>query len=388
MKIAMQQSAYYPWIGGAEIFAQKVAEHLVREGHEVDMITGLWDKPDIYTESWNKKHENINGVDIYRTKTVNIRNLKSLSCLFPIAYKTIKLDKKKDYDVIHSHIFPAMQSGTIVQKIRKKPHIITVQGGDLVDYEETTAKFGGILKPLISWSLKNANLVHAVSTHTQKRAIELGAKNTIMIPNGVDIKEYEPMPKDKLREKYGFSQDEQIIISTSRLTPKNGIDYLIKAVSVLKKPDIKLLILGDGDQRPELEALIRDLKLEEIVKLLGYIPRKKVIEYLNIADVFAKPSIDEGFGISFIEAMACKIPIIGTNVGGIPDIIEDGVNGFMVSPKNVDELSNAIMNLLEDEDLKKRVAEASYKTVKEKFSWEIVLKKIDKLYESVWELRT
>ena len=388
MKIAMQQSAYYPWIGGAEIFAQKVAEHLVRGGHEVDMITGLWDKPDIFTKSWNKKHENINGVDIYRTKTVNIRNLKSLSCLFPIAYKTIKLDKKKDYDVIHSHIFPAMQSGTIVQKIRKKPHIITVQGGDLVDYEETTAKFGGILKPLISLSLKNANIVHAVSTHTQKRAIELGAKNTIMIPNGVDIKEYKPMPKDKLREKYGFSQDEQIIISTSRLTPKNGIDCLIKAVSVLKKPDIKLLILGDGDQRPELKALIRDLKLEEIVKLLGYIPRKKVIEYLNIADVFAKPSIDEGFGISFIEAMACKIPIIGTNVGGIPDIIKDGVNGFMVPPKNVDELSNVIINLLEDEDLKKRVAEASYKTVKEKFSWEIVLKKIDKVYQSIWESHT
>lgn len=379
MKIGMQIGSYYPIVAGAEVFAQNVAEHLIKEGHEVDVITGCWSKQ-------LKEYDVVNGVDVYRVKMIKIHNLQSLSIILPIAHKTLKLDSEKDYDVIHSHLaFSAAQSGTIVKKFREKKHLITVQGGDLVDYKEVSAKFGGILKPLISWSLRNADLVHAVSTHTERRAIALGARNTIIIPNGVDTEKFKSMSQDRLREKYGFSPDERIIISTSRLTPKNGMDYLIKATAKLLKEDfnLHLIIIGEGYQREELRYLIKKLKIEDKVRILGYIPHEEIPEYLNLSDLFVRPSLDEGFGISFIEAMACQIPVIGTDVGGIPDIIENGKNGFMVAPKNVDELSNAIKKVLEDSSLKMRIAEAGYKTVKEKFTWEIVLKKMDELYKNM-----
>jgi glycosyltransferase involved in cell wall biosynthesis len=100
-----------------------------------------------------------------------------------------------------------------------------------------------------------------------------------------------------------------------------------------------------------------------------------------MADVFCRPSINEGFGISFIESMACKIPTIGTNVGGITDIIKDGENGILVPPENVGELTNVLKRVVEDENLANRIAEEGYRTVRERFTWEVVLKEMDKVYQ-------
>jgi N-acetyl-alpha-D-glucosaminyl L-malate synthase BshA len=376
--------AYYPWIGGAEIFAQRVAKHMVQKEHEVDVITGLWDKPDIFTPTWNANHEVTDGVNIYRVKTINIPNVKTLSCMLPIAHKTLKLDKQKNYDIIHSHIFPAIQSGALVKILRRrKIHLITLQGGDLADYPETTGKFGGVLKPLVSWGLKNADLVHVVSTHVEKKAKKLGAKKTIVIPNGVDTKKFKPLDKAKLRKKYRILSDRHVIISVSRLTEKNGIDYLIKALALLKDLDVSLLIVGDGNQRPYLEVLTKKLELEDKIKFLGYVPHEKTVEYLNIGDIFVRPSLDEGFGIAFVEAMACGISVVGTNVGGIPDIIDNGVNGLLVTPANIEELAEAIDRLLGDKKLRNKFAKNGIVTVKRKFAWENVLARVEKLYESL-----
>jgi glycosyltransferase involved in cell wall biosynthesis len=380
MKMAMLIPAYYPWIGGAEVFAQNVAEYMVQKGHEVDVITGLWDKPSVFTSTWNARHEVINGVDIYRTRTINIKNIKSLSCMLPIACKTIELDKIKNYDIIHSHIFPAIQSGTIVKKLRKKINLVTVQGGELVDYPETTGKFGGVLKPLVSWGIKNADMVHAVSTHMERGAKELGAKRTIVIPNGVDVQEFRPLNRKKLRAKHQISFEERLIISISRLTEKNGIDYLIKAVARLETPNVKLLTVGNGDQRSYLETLIRDLNMGGKVKMLGSVLHEKIPEYLNIADIFVRPSLAEGFGIAFIEATACGTPVIGTNVGGIPDIIDNEINGLLVAPANVEELAGAIDRLLGDEGLRGKFVKNGIETAKRKFTWKTVLARVEKLY--------
>ena len=381
MKIAMLIGTYYPIVAGAEVFAQKVAEHLVENGHEVDVIT-------LRADSRLKKYELINGVTVYRVRGIlKIPNLQSLSAIFPLAQKTLKLDKTKDYDLIHSHSpFYEGLAATFIKKLKGKKHLITVQGGgDVAEYKEYTGKVGGILKPLINWSLKNADMVHVVSTYLRDRVEKLGAKNTILIPDGVDLSMFKQMNKEKLREKYGYSREENIVISTSRLSPKNGMDCLIKTIpNILDKfSNVRLVLVGEGTQRKELERLIKKLKIGDKVHLVGYVPHIKITEYLNLADVFVRPSVVEGFGISFIEAMACKLPVIGSNVGSIPDIIEDGKNGFMVNPDGVDALSEKIKILLEDGELRKKFAEEGYKTVQEKFTWDIVLREMDKLYEKL-----
>lgn len=375
----MQQGAYFPWIGGAEIFMQKLAEHLVAKGHQVDIVTGLWSKPDFYTENWNKEFEVINGVNVYRVRTARIKNIDVLSCIWRMIWKTTELDKQNDYDIIHSHIFPAMVCGAATK--RSKKLLLTLQGGDIGEYKESNFIIRMLEMPFIVWAVKKADLVHTVSTHIASAARKLGARKVNVVPNGVDINIFHPGDRSQARKKLGYRLDEKIVVSSSRLTPKNGLDYLIKAVADV--PNVKLVIIGDGEQRESLESLINTLEIGGRVSLLGYLEHSKLPDYLNAADVFCRPSINEGFGISFIESMACRIPTIGTGVGGITDIIVDGKNGMLVPPGDVAALTKALKIVLRDKDFRRGIAEQGLKTVKEKFTWEVVLKQMESVYDEV-----
>ena len=163
MKILMQQGAYFPWVGGAEIFMQKLAEYLVAKGNQVDVVTGLWSKPDIYTENWDKETEIINGVNVYRVKTLGAKYVDVLSCVWRMILKTLALDQVHNYDVIHSHIFPAMLCGAATK--RNKKLLTTLQGGDIGEYKESNVLIRTLETPFIVWSLRKADLVHSVSTH-------------------------------------------------------------------------------------------------------------------------------------------------------------------------------------------------------------------------------
>lgn len=381
MKIAIQIVSYYPIIAGAEVFAQCVAEHMTERGNEVDVIT-------LAERSNLKKYEIINGVKVYRVKPLKIYRLKLISAILALAKKTLELNREKDYDVVHSHlVFSAGQAGTIVKKLKNKPNVLTTQGGDLMDYSsEDIAKFAYLLKPFVSWSLRNADVVHAVSKYCKKIAEQLGAKRVVVIPNGVDVDKFKPLDKSEIREKYGFSEEDKILISTSRLTPKNGIDILIKAIARLPseiRQELKVLILGEGPQKSELEFLIKRLGLNDIISLFGYIPHEKLPEYLNLANIFCRPSLDEGFGISFIEAMACKLSVVGTPVGGITDIIENGKNGLFVKPNDDKDLAEKLNELITNNSLCEELAKEGYKTVYNRFTWDVVLEEMEKLYKEI-----
>jgi len=379
MKILMQQWAYFPWIGGAEIFTQNLAEYFVAKDHQVDIVTGLWSKPPIYSENWDKEFEVINGVNVYRVRTPNLKYIDALVGMSRMVAKSRELDKAHDYDIIHSHIFPAMVSGAITKN--KKRLLITLQGGDIGEFKESKWVIRALEKPFISWSLRRADLVHSVSTYIANAARKLGAKEVVVVPNGVNTHIFYPQDRNKLRNKLGYDLNEKIMVSTSRLTPKNGLDYLIKAVADL--PGLKLVIIGEGDQRKYLQSLITSLRLKDRVLLPGSLEHSKLPEYLGVADIFCRPSVNEGFGISFIESMACQIPTIGTEVGGIIDIIKDGGNGLLVPPENVGALTGAIKRVIEDEKLANKIAEAGLSTVRERFTWEVVLEEMDRVYETL-----
>ncbi len=376
MRILMQQGAYFPWVGGAEIFMQKLAEHMVAGGHHVDVVTGLWSKPDIYTENWNKEFEVINGVNVYRVPTAARKYAGALSCIWQTVLKSKQLDRASSYDVIHSHISPALICGAASKG--KNRLMITLQGGDFGEYKESKMALRVMEAPFIVWALRRADLVHAVSTHIARQAGRYGARKIRIVPNGVDARLFRPNEKNKARQKLGYRVDQRIVISSSRLTPKNGLEYLVRAVARI--PNLSLLIIGDGEQRSYLEALIAELNLRGRVELLGYLEHTRLPDYLNMADVFCRPSIDEGFGIAFIEAMACRIPTIGTAVGGITDIIEDGRNGLLVAPGSSDDVLRALKKVLHDKELARRIAGEGYLTVQKKFTWPAVLERMDSLY--------
>ena len=169
---------------------------------------------------------------------------------------------------------------------------------------------------------KLVDKVQVISNFLANWAIELGVdKNKIVVvPNGVTVNSQQ-LTVDK-------NKKEKIILTVSRLVEKNGVEDLIKSIKILNQENIKLTIIGDGLLRNKLENLAQELNLVDKVKFLGDLPNQEALKYYSIADVFCRPSLSEGFGISFVEAMAAEVPVIATPVGGIPDFLKDNTRFF------------------------------------------------------------
>jgi len=368
MRILELCAFYHPiHEGGAEVFAKELSERLAKE-NKVLMITGRFDGK-------LQKKENVNGVEVVRVPMLMVSNLKLLSFLFFSVLEGIR--RRKEFDVAQGTMaFSAGTAAVVLKKLLHKRAVVTIQGGDMGDYKENSGKFGGIIRPVVSWTLRNADVVHAVSRDLERKARELGAKNIIMIPNGVDTEKFRR--KGNKRRELGL-EGNKVILTVSRLSHKNGVDTLIEAFGKIRKeiPNAELLIIGKGEDEAKLRKMAG-----EGVRFLEPVPHEQLAEYYSAADVFCRPSRDEGFGIVFIEAMACGTVPVGTSVGGITDIIQDGENGLLVKPDRPNELAGAIVRILKDEKLGKRLSEAGVMEANKKFSWDGITAKITQLYKN------
>lgn len=370
MKILMIIPYFYPEIGGAEFAAYEVSRWLAREGHEVKVVTKhLGEFGD---------HEIIDGVEVYRARGKRIKGLQSLTAIPRMVRLALKLAPSSD--LVHAHIpYPSAFIAYLIKKLRGKPYLVTSQGSELLDYpEEKPLK---LIKPLTSIALRNADHVHAISGALKESIINnfgIEGERITVIPNGVDSGSFHPGRGRKNPER-----KEKVIVSVSRLTLKNGIDYLIKALpKVLEEVDCRLVVIGEGEQRGYLEGLVEELGLEERVELRGWVEYEKVAEIVASADLFARPSLTEGLGTAFLEAMACGTPVIGTKVQGILDIVEDGYNGILVSPGEVEKLSRSMVKVLKDESLRENLVQNGLSFV-EKYRWENIGSQYFKLYQEI-----
>jgi glycosyltransferase involved in cell wall biosynthesis len=199
---------------------------------------------------------------------------------------------------------------------------------------------------------------------------EIGCQNIEIVPNGLNLKRFEGLePKTHT----GF-----VVITVARLEKVKGIEYLIEAASLINSksqiPNPNFLIIGDGSQRKNLENLVKKLNLQEKVKFLGQIPNKEIPQYLAQADCFVLPSLKEGFGIAILEAQAAGVPVIGTRVGGIVDIIEDGKTGLLAEPKNPQALAEAIDKIYSGQ----KFAPVNLA----KYDWQNIAEKVYEIYNS------
>jgi len=180
-------------------------------------------------------------------------------------------------------------------------------------------------------------------------------------------------------------------LSVGYLIERKGFEYLIKSMpNVLKKyANVKLKIVGSGPLEGDLKSLINDLKLNRNVEILKNVSDEELLNLYNSSDLFILPSIvdsqgnTEGLGVVLLEAMACKVPVIGSNIGGIPDIIQDGETGLLVPEKNISELSKAVINLVENEDFRNKLANGGYKLVGDKFNWRKIAQSYINVYTQI-----
>jgi len=240
---------------------------------------------------------------------------------------------------------------------------------------------------IIKLLVNNSSKTVMISSGSLKVGIDEGLKKEKFetIPFGVDTEFFRPIKVEKNKKIFQ-------ILSVGYLIERKGFDYLIKAVDdVLKSHnEVKLKIVGSGPLENQIKILISELKLENVVEILSNISDEELLKTYNSSDLFVLPSIvdsqgnTEGLGVVLLEAMACKLPVIASNIGGIPDIVHDGKNGLLVPEKDIVALSKAIKETIENKDLCKNMGFNGYELVKGHFSWEQIAKDYLTIYNAIY----
>ncbi len=372
-KILIFSTAYLPLIGGAEIAVKEITERL--ENFEFDLICARIKKE-------LPKHEKIGKVNVYRL---------GWGCFFDKYYLAFfghylgtKLHKKESYSAVWAIM--ASFGGFAAMFFKKKnpavPFLLTLQEGDSLDYiKKRVGLFYGWFREIF----RRADYIQTISNFLADWAKNLGAACPIeVIPNGVDFNSFQEAKnkRQKIREQLSIKPEEKIVITVSRLVPKNGVEYLIEAMVYLPE-NIKLLVAGDGPLMTDFKSKIQKLKLTDRVLMLGSVHTGEIANYLAAADVFARPSLSEGLGNAFLEAMAAGVPVIGTPVGGIPDFLIEGKTGLFCEVKNPQSLAEKIKIILADDVLYKNLIENSRRLIEEKYDWQIIAAGMEKIFNRI-----
>jgi glycosyltransferase involved in cell wall biosynthesis len=196
------------------------------------------------------------------------------------------------------------------------------------------------------------------------------AERTVTIHEGIDVDRVAAAPPVNVHEAFWLPHDAPLVGNVAALVPHKGQRHLIEAAHLVVQefPDARFVILGEGELREGLEHLVKTYHLEKHVLLPGF--RADVFGCIKGFDVFAMSSVTEGLGTSLLDAMACARPIVATRAGGIPEIVEDGVNGLLVQPRDHAAMAAAIVRMLKDAGLRRRMGDAGFARVRERFTVE------------------
>lgn len=360
MKILIFSTAYLPFIGGAEVSVKELTDRLGDEIH-FDLLTTRLSGELPTTEKIGK-------VNIYRIG-FGIPLLDKLLVPFWGAFKTLSLQRQNHYDAYWC-IMATFASGAayIANWFQKRvPVILTLQEGDSEEW--LRHRWFGLLD--LSWrmALKRTQILTALSVYLLERGKRLGFKGEgVLVPNGVEVERF-------INEHPRPVGDEVVLLTVSRLVVKNGVEDVIRSMAFM--PDnFKLKIAGTGFLEKKLRSLVSELKLESRVEFLGLVSQDELPALLHSADIFIRPSLSEGQGISFIEAMAAGLPVIATPVGGIPDFLKDGETGLMVEPKNPRQIAFQAQKLVSDRVLRDKITINAKRMVVEKYDWALIAKEM------------
>lgn len=362
-RILIFSLVYLPrYIGGAEVALKELTDRI---DYDFDMITLRMDARLPHVEK-------IGNVTIYRIGFTFFKELQKY--LFPIIglWQALTLAHEHKYDAIWCmmasyHFLAALFFKLLNPSI---PLVLTLQEGDPISHIKRRAR---PVWPFFKLLFSRATVIQVISNYLGEFAKSMGATCPIeVVPNGVNIQHFSQetriVPFDK-------KEGDVHIITTSRLVKKNGIEDIISAL-VLLPSHVKLLILGIGELEGKLRKQVGDLSLNDRVVFVGHVSHKDMPAYLHNSDIFIRPSLSEGFGISFIEAMAAGVPVIATPIGGIVDFLVDGKTGLFCEVKNPQSIADQVNLLIHDKKLYKRLIINGFMMVQDRYTWDIVAREM------------
>jgi len=290
--------------------------------------------------------------------------------LFMLSFFLKSLSLCGKVDVLHAQWIPSGVIAALVKKITGKPVVLYVHGATV---------FLGLFKSLTGFALRNADFVFFNSSYTKRKALEIAqVENCAVLSPGIDVQRFSGnRGKGFVRKKHGIATSAPVVFSLGRLVERKGFEYLIRAMQSVKSNAV-LVLAGSGPMEKELKDLTRRLGLENRVVFAGRIPAKELPLYYADCNVFVLPAIvdskgdTEGLGMVLAEAMASGKPVIASRVGGIPDVVVDKVNGFLVEQKKPKELAQKINTLLGNSARRQRMGKAGRAFANKKFSWDRV----------------
>jgi len=388
MKILMPILHYPPVIGGFEVFSQSIAEGISKTD-DVFIIT---------SKVINTLNQEIKGnLRIVRTSPLILKDLSYskpwfiFGAMIWILFKSFKIIKKEKIDLIHSQGFLSGIMAYILKKLTKIPYLITIQSADFSVYHpRLNIK---IINKIYQWVegiiFRGADFCHAVSNYLEDHFKTHRVKRTIVISNGVSQDKFKPDVNKKItRRELGF-ETENLIVCVSRLEHKNGTHDLVESAKYLDDLDFKIMVCGDGSDREKLEKMIEKFNLMDKVFLVGDILHADLPKYVACGDIFVRPSLAEGFGIVFLEAMAAEVAIIGTPVGGIPDFLRDPsigsgqATGLFCEPANPKDIAEKIKILIKDKNLRERLIKNAKQMVVDIYNWDKISERLKGVYKQI-----
>lgn len=313
----------------------------------------------------------------------NIRPIKDIKALF----KIYRILRKEKFDIVHTHTSKAGLLGRLAAKLTGVPIIIhTPHGHVFFGY------FGPFKTRIFIFLEKLASFISdkiVALTNREKEDYVLfkiaDEDKFVVICSGVELERFKELPskeKQNFKKELGIQENSLIVGTVGRLVPVKGAEFLIEAAKhiIPKYPDTLFIFTGDDYLRHDLEKKAYELGIRENIIFLGW--RDDVARILSIYDVFVLPSLNEGMGRALVEAMALEKPIVASNVGGIPDLVIHGKNGYLVPSKNPVNLAKHIQILLEDKGKRESMGQEG-KNIAMNFSAEKMVKNITKLYEQL-----
>jgi N-acetyl-alpha-D-glucosaminyl L-malate synthase BshA len=368
----------YASIGGSGIVATELGKALADRGHQVHLVS---------TDLPFRLNEFHPGLAFHQVHTPSYPLFREPQYVLSLANRVVQVAREFRLDIIHAHYaVPHATAALLAQQVLASgghtpaARVVTTLHGTDITLVGSDPSFSEI----VAYSIERSNGVTAVSqslaasTHTGLCV----SREIAVIPNFLDCAVYKRIEVPGLRQRFAPDGETKLVIHVSNFRPVKRIDAVIEVFArICRQVSAKLLLVGDGPELGTAYRLGRELGVSPFVEVLG--AQEAVLPLISASDVFLLPSAQESFGLAALESMACEVPVVASRVGGLPEVIEHGVSGFLHAPADLDGMAASAVAVMTDPALRYRITEAALSRVREEFCSERVVPMYEAHYEQV-----
>jgi N-acetyl-alpha-D-glucosaminyl L-malate synthase BshA len=369
----------YASVGGSGIVATELGKALALRGHQVHFIS---------TETPFRLGEFQEGLSFHQVLTPTYPLFREPQYLLSLANRVVQVSREFDLDIIHAHYaVPHATAAFLSRQVLAStgpgtaPRVVTTLHGTDITLVGNDRSYSEI----VAFSIQQSDVVTAVSDSLRTSTYEELAitRDIMVIPNFLDCTVHRRKPRAELRKRFtGGDEATRIVAHVSNFRPVKRVDAVIEIFDRIRREvPAHLLLVGDGPDLALAYRMARELGITSMVHGVG--AQEEVVPLLSISDLFLLPSAQESFGLAALEAMACEVPVVASRIGGLPEVIEDGVSGFLHPPEAIDEMARSAIALLKDEALRQRVGGAACRRVREQFCVDRVVPMYEACYRSI-----